>query len=128
MATFVLGGTTVTFTGFIYPFSHTYQHHQNIGVAEDGSVMAYDRGVSERYIGIKLKEKSHSNATTNLRNFIITTVTFSKDTFTFTPDAGINVGNGDAGAVTVRYWGGTLAENMFNYQMYNYDIVLRVEI
>ena len=128
MATFVLGGTTVTFTGFVFPFGHTYDHHQNIGTAEDGSIKAYDRSVTERFIRINLKEKNHTNATTNLRNFIITTVTFGKLTFTFTPDAGINVGNGDGGAVTVRWWAGNLVENQWNYQKYAYDIILRVEI
>ncbi|HEA19667.1 hypothetical protein LCGC14_1529940 [marine sediment metagenome] len=128
MATFVLGGSTITFTGFIFPFVHTYEHHQNIGVAEDGSVKAYDRSVTERFIGIKLNEKNHTNATTNLRTFIITTVTFTKDTFTFTPDSGMNVGNGDGGAVTVRWWGGSLVESQWAYQKYAYDIILRVEI
>lgn len=128
MATFVLGGTTVTFTGFVFPFIHTYDHHQNIGRAEDGSVKAYDRSVTERFIRINLKEKNHTNATTNLRNFIITTVTFGKLTFTFTPDAGMNVGNGDGGAVTVRWWAGNLVESQWAYQKYAYDILLRVEI
>lgn len=128
MATFVLGGDTVTFTGFIFPFKYTQDHHQNIGVAEDATVRAYDRGVTERFIGIKLNEKDHTNATTNLRTFIITTVTFSKDTFTFTPDAGINVGAGDGNAVTVRYWARSLVENQWAFQKYAFDIVLRVEV
>jgi len=128
MATFVLGGSTITFTGFIFPFVHSYDHHQNIGVAEDGSVKAYDRGVTERFIGIKLNEKNHTNATTNLRTFIITTVTFSKTVFVFTPDAGINAGAGDGAAVNVRWWSPKLMENQWAFQKYAFDIVLRVEI
>ena len=128
MATFVLGGSTITFTGFIFPFVHTYSHHQNRDIAEDGTARVYDRGVTERFIGINLNEKNHTNATTNLRTFIITTVTFSLTTFTFTPDAGMNVGNGDGGAVTVRFWGGSLVEHQWAYQKYDYDILLRVEI
>lgn len=128
MATFVLGGSTITFTGFIFPFIHTYSHHQNRDTAEDGTARVYDRGVTERFIGINLNEKNHANATTNLRTFIITTVTFSKLTFTFTPDAGMNVGNGDGGAVTVRWWNGNLVEHQWAYQKYDYDILLRVEI
>ncbi len=128
MATFVLGGSTITFTGFIFPFVYSQDHHQNAGIAEDGTARVYDRGVTERLIGIKLNEKDHANATTNLRTFIITTVTFSKLTFTFTPDPGINVGNGDGGAVTVRYWSNKLVENQWAFQKYAFDIVLRVEI
>lgn len=128
MATFVLGGDTVTFTGFIFPFMHSYDHHQNIGVAEDATVRAYDRGVTERFIGIKLNEKNHTNAITNLRTFIITTVTFSKTTFTFTPDPGINVGAGDGSAVTVRWWNSKLVENQWAFQKYAFDFVLRVEV
>ena len=128
MATFVLGGTTVTFTGFVWPFEHTLEHHQNVGRAEDASVKVYDRNVTERFIGINLNEKSHSNMTTDLRDFLTTTVKFSLLTFTFTPDAGINVGNGDAGAVTVRWWGGSLLEHQWAFQKYRVDILLRVEV
>jgi hypothetical protein len=128
MATFVLGGSTITFTGFVFPFNYSHEHHQNIGVAEDASVKAYDRSVTERFIGIKLNEKDHTNATTNLRTFIITTVTFSKLTFTFTPDTGINVGNGDGGAVTVRWWSPSLLENQWMFQKYAFDMILRVEV
>ena len=123
--TFVSGVTTVTLNGAIYPFTYTLDRHQSVGISGDGTARVYDRGPTEQYIGIQLRD-DHSNLT-NIRSFIETTLVFRKNTFTFTPDSGVDVGNGDGGAVTVRYWGGTFMESQNFYHGYYYDIILRVE-
>ena len=126
MATFVKSGTTVTFSYIGYPTAYTSKPHQNMGISEDGTVRVYDRGVTEKYITLKIKDY-HANLT-NIRSFIETTANFAQNTFTFTPDSGHNAGNGDGGAQTVRYVDSNFIETQPVYQIYSYTIRLRVEV
>ena len=123
--TFTKGSTTVTINGAIYPFELEFKHHQNVGVAEDGTVRVYDRGLTEKFIGIKFRDKDTNLSA--IRSFITSTVKFAKETFTFTPDPDMDAGAGKGTAVTVRYWTDQFKERLFNYNKYEYDMILRVE-
>lgn len=123
---FSKGGTTVTFEGALYPLGYESARHQTAGISEDGTVRVYDGGVLEEYITLEIKD-GHDNLT-NIRNFINNTVKMRMEAFTFTPDPGMNVGNGDGGAVTVRYWASSFAEKQESYHKYRYTMTLRREI
>lgn len=124
--TFQKDATTVTLKGAIYPFTLNFSHHQNVGIAEDGSVRVYDRNVTEKFIGIKFKDTDAK--LTSIRNFINDTVKYAKETFTFTPDPGVDAGAGAGNAVTVRYWSDKFRENMRHWHLFYYDMILRVEL
>lgn len=126
MATFVSGQTTITFNAICYPFVYEAERSQNFGESEDGTVRVYDRNVKVEYVKLEIKD-THTNLTA-LRTFIMDTVKLRNTTFTFTPDAGINAGNADAGAITVRYWGSNFVESQYVYHRYKYIMVLRREI
>jgi len=125
--TFNKDTTTVTFNGVILPADYKSLRHQNRGISGNGAVRVYDRSVLEEFITIAIKEP-HSNLT-NIRNFINTTIKHSLESFTFTPDSAHNVGNGDGGAITVRYWDPIpFKETQGPYHKYKYVITLRREI
>jgi len=124
--TFTRGSTTLTLDGAIYPFELNFEHHQNVGIAEDCTARVYDRSITEKFIAIKFKD--YQANLTNIRNFVTTEAVFSKNTFTFTPDSGVDAGAGAGVAVTVRYWTEKFRERMVSWQKYDYDMILRVEI
>ena len=124
--TFSYNGNTVTFDGALFPISYESQRHQNVGVSEDGTALVYDRNVLEEFIHLEIKD-DHDNLT-NIRNFINTIVKMQLYAFTFTPDSNINVGNGDGGAITVRYWASNFVEKQQIYHRYVYAMTLRREV
>ena len=125
--TFVSGATTVTFTGTLYPTEYESERHQNYGESGDGTIRVYDRSVKVQFIRIDVRD-DHDNLT-NIRSFIEDTVKMRHTTFTYTPDAGHNVGNGDGGAITVRYWLSNFIERQTSYHIYRYPtITLRREV
>lgn len=126
MSSFVKGSITITFRLTILPLSNEYQRFQNVGISGDGTVRIYDRETEEQFVRILFKD-IHSNLSA-IRSFIRTTVKMRRETFIFTPDANVNVGNGDGGAIIVRYWNSNFIENQVNYQKYNYEMILRKEV
>jgi len=124
--TFSSGGTTVTFNGALFPANYESKAHQNAGEAEDGTVRVYDRNVLVEFVHLEIKD-DHDNLL-NIRNFIHNTAEFKLNAFTFTPDSNHNVGNGDGGAITVRYWGSNFIERQYKSQLYKYTMILRREV
>ena len=124
--TFANNGTSVTFSGIIYPVPYSSRGLQSWGTSKDGTVRVYDGDLNEEFISLLIKD-DHSNLA-DIRSFIQVTAVYRKNTFTFTPDAGHNVGNGDGGAITVRYWEDRFTETQYIYQLYRYEYLLRKEI
>jgi len=107
--------------GSSYPFNNTYEHHQNIGVSEGGSVKVYDRDITEQFIGISFDNYSSTDKSSfDIENFILNTAVFSKNTFTFEDDFG--------NSYTVRYWIDNFKNSMHRYLLEKYDLILRVEL
>ena len=84
------------------------EHKQNMGMAEDGTPYVYNRAVNEWFYELQMMLTNAQR--TSLRSFLQSSVQFSTSTFTFTPDTGIDIGNGATGSVTARYWADTLTE------------------
>ncbi len=124
--TFTKDATTVTFDGALWPLDYESMPHQNTGISEDGTVRVYDRNVTEKFIHLEIKDY-HDNIN-NIRSFIETIIKFKKETFTFTPDSEVDVGNGDGGAITVRYWNSNFIEKQIAYHRYTYIMTLRREV
>jgi hypothetical protein len=120
--TFTYGATTITVLGAIYPLKVDWSQRQNIIKMEDGSVDVYDR--SKFQLFYKLVIASAANYT-DVRNFIRTTVSFSKYSFNVTPDAGVDLGAGDGVAVPVRYWGQEYEDEVINKDTHRTEILLR---
>lgn len=123
--TFSKSGITVTFNAVLYPANYEGSRHQNFGLSEDGTCRVYDRNVREALIHLIIKD-THTNLEA-IREFIMQTVSQRLYTFTFTPDTNHNVGNGDGGALTVRYWASNFMEKQYAYHRYQYEIILRKE-
>ena len=100
--TFVSGGTTVTLRGTKYPFSQPKRRIQNRGETADGSAKVYNFDVDLHYVDLVLAMSAAEES--DLRSFFETTVDFSLTEFTFTPESGMDLGNGDGGAVLCHLW------------------------
>jgi hypothetical protein len=115
--TFTRGASVVTVKGDVYPLTLTEVGRQNFGITESGAVAVFNWGVRKQFYGLNLAD-DHDNHD-DIRDFFRTTTQITYNTFSW--DRGFGA------ALTVRFWGGSLLEEMKSFQHYNYDIVLRVE-
>lgn len=117
--------TTVTLPGALLPFDQSTNRDQTMGVTANGSVKVYDNAVNEYFVSAKFRLTSAQR--TSLRDFIRTTVKFAYATFNLTPDAGVDIGGGDATAVAVRYWDKTWQESQVSPSLYEVQTIFRRE-
>jgi len=120
------GTYSIEFDVAEYPLTYEMNRFQNKGISEDRQVIIKDLSLLEEFITINVKD--FHNHVTEIRNFIIEICKFALNTFTLTPDAGHDLGNGDGGAVTVRYVSSNFIETQYKYQRFKYQFKVRVEI
>lgn len=108
-------------------FGHTYrvERYQNIGIAENGDVLAYDKQVNSYWIKCRI-QCSYAGATA-LRDFLTSTVKFGYATFSLTPDNGVDIGNGLGGSVAVRWIPGIYEEIAYAPSRYEIAMEFRRE-
>jgi len=122
--TFTKSPTTLTLSGSLYPCSVEFKQQQLAGISADGDVLIRDRsGADEVFVKIVLPAK-HNNYD-SIRDFITDTVKMRKETFTFTPDSGVDVGAGDGVGIYVKYWSDNFTERMRAWGSFVYEIILR---
>lgn len=124
--TWVNGATTVTITTAGYPLKTEWTTKQNRMKFEDGSVAVYDRDRWQVFYTFNIRLKNSTHAA--LRDFIRSTLTYRYNTFTLTPDAGIDLGLGDGVAVTARYWDSNLMEDWSKYNTQDFQVKIRLEL
>jgi hypothetical protein len=121
--TIAYGGTTVTIgANLIGVDGVEVKPFQNRLVTESGSVVTYDRAVTEWKIPIKIRVTETVRDT--IRDFLRVTVQWSKLPITFTPDAGWDTGNGST-ALTTYFWQDTYRERPYNVDLYEVEFILR---
>ena len=101
--TFTRLGNSVTVKGVQLPFARSESPMQNMMTAINGKVFVYNRNWREDLIQIKVID-SIANIET-LRAWMQANIVGSLNSFTLTPDTGVNAGNGNGQPVTVRIWG-----------------------
>ena len=106
---FLSGTVTVSLPGNLFDTNLPgIEHKQNLGMAEDGTVFAYNRGVNEWFYELRMRLTDAQRS--SLRAFLRNTVQFGTTTFAFTPDTGIDIGAGATTSVAARYWQDSLTE------------------
>lgn len=85
---------TIDLPGELFPVEREYKRWQDVGVAEDGSVKVYDKGVEEVFYIISLGPLTDVEME-NLESFIRDTVKFRLNPFEI---------EGYDGLIRVRYW------------------------
>jgi len=122
---FSKGGNEVVFDADLYPVIYEARRAQRRDVSANGAPYVRDLNFKTRFVTLALKNK-HAKITA-LRSFIMDVCRFRLYTFTVTPPAGINLGEGDAGETTVRYWDSNFVEKQNVYQRYRYEMTLKIE-
>ena len=123
--TITSGANTVTFDATLYPVNRQVQRHQSYSISGDGTARVKDRAIKNEMFTLLIKD-DHDNLS-NIRSFIENKVKLRLTAFTLTPDPGVNLGNGDGGAVTVRYWDSNFIETQYTYQRYKYTMQFQIE-
>lgn len=122
--TFSKNATSIIVKGAQLPFPRNETPSQNRIIAESGKAYVYTRGWFDLTLQVQIKDSAANIE--SLRAFL---KSYYNTTFTYTPDAGVNAGNGNGVAVTVRLWGD--ASLPVNYTSPNYsemNLTLRKEI
>lgn len=99
--------TTVTLTGRIeprFPLDIQPDRLQNVGEYEDGTLEVDDREVTVWTVTFEIRGMTQAQLAT-LRNFFQNIVKGSKEQFTLTPGASVDLGAGNGTAVTVQLIG-----------------------
>ena len=100
--TWVRGGTSVSITTTGYPLKTDWGQKQNRIRMENGDVDVYDRGKLEVFYTFTIRLTQSTFAA--LQTFIRDTLAYRYNTFTLTPDSGVDLGLGDGVAITARNW------------------------
>lgn len=99
--------TTVTLTGRIeprFPLDIQPVRQQNVGEYEDGELETYDRDVTVWTATFEIRGMTQAQLA-SLRNFFVNIVKGSKNAFTLTPGASVDLGAGNGTAVTCKLIG-----------------------
>jgi len=123
--TFTWGETSVV-VDVQYPAIVAPVHFQTRGETQGGGAKVYDYGVNVYHIIIELRVKTAAKIA-ELRSFFMSTTTFSKETFTITPDPGHDIGAGAGAAITARLWDDDWEEKMVNWQKFPPTLRFRKE-
>jgi len=117
--------TIVELPGALFGLEYGIEHYQHTGESEGGDAKVYDHQVN-RYI-IKASVRISDSQRADLRSFIRDTIVFAKETFTLTPDSGIDLGAGAGNDVTVRYWPSSYKEKAYAPGRYEVSLTFRRE-
>jgi len=117
--------SSVTFKATLFPLVFQTERTQHVNVAESGQMRVYDRGTQAKFIKLQIRD-NYTNLLA-IRDFINVTCNMMANTFLLSPDTGIDMGNGDGGAMTVRYWDSNFVEIQNFYHQYFYELLLRIE-
>lgn len=121
--TVTYSATSVNLGGNFLPADgYKPERWQSMATTGGGAPVIYDRGVLVHWIPIHARLTKATLLL--LRSFFNTTVQWAKTDFTFTPDAGWDVGNG-AGTMTVRLWQNSYSERMITDNLYEVKLLLR---
>jgi len=127
---FVKGSTTIEFDASALPITITRERSQNVIESENNDVFVYDRGFTKTFFGLKVSTERSNNTfadISSINDFIQNVVVYRLHTFELHPPDIINLGSGDGVEVTVRWWGDVLNEVQDRVQIYDYDMMLRLE-
>jgi len=93
---------SVTLKGALFPEHQPKFHMQTKGFAADGTAIVYDHATDIHYIDVTIRDTRAVFG--SLRTFIESTVSWSKETFSATPDSTVDWGSGLGSVVTVKFW------------------------
>lgn len=100
--TFTLGSIVITMRGTQLPFERSEQRRQIKLVTAGGTPIVYDRGWSTKIITLVIDDLE--SVIEDALDFLNVTVLESVTPFAYTPDAGVDAGNGAGNSVSVRCW------------------------
>lgn len=121
--TFASGATTLTINRCHYPVTQSVEHRDTVGETENGTVYAYDFDTDIRII--KMQVSGDETFRAALESFYLTTVNGRTNTFTVTPDSGINLGAGAGAVITARFWDNGIDEVLSAWNLYRMQITIR---